>query len=73
MVYVPPEIRDMIIDYLWYHPAALKKCSTICRAWLPRSRFHRFRTIVIAGDNQYARFEGVIVVSPAICDFVRCI
>ncbi|GBE89736.1 hypothetical protein SCP_1700610 [Sparassis crispa] len=73
MVYVPPEIRDMIIGYLWYDPAALKKCSTVCRTWLPRSRLHSFHTIVIAGDNQYARLERVVVVSPAICDFVRCI
>lgn len=40
-----PELVDLIVDCLSSEKAALKSCSLVGRAWLPRSRFHLFHTI----------------------------
>ncbi|OCH90377.1 hypothetical protein OBBRIDRAFT_730880, partial [Obba rivulosa] len=42
---IPPEVTDRIIDVLSSDKRALRKCSLTCRRWLPRSRFHLFKTI----------------------------
>lgn len=46
---LPPELTDRIIDFLHDDSAALKACSLTCRAWLPRSRFHKFNFIFLVG------------------------
>lgn len=53
----PPEISDMILDFLHLgiankgdvtaNKAALRVCSLICREWLPSTRYHLFRTVTI--------------------------
>lgn len=36
-----PEVVDFFIDQL-LEKSALTKCSLVCKAWLPRCRFHLF-------------------------------
>ncbi|KAJ7489340.1 hypothetical protein FB451DRAFT_1224579 [Mycena latifolia] len=49
---LPSEILDTIIDWVsiifdgerdWDRRALLCRCSSVCRAWLPRARYHLFR------------------------------
>ncbi|KAF8056527.1 hypothetical protein FPV67DRAFT_1677915 [Lyophyllum atratum] len=42
---LPPELTDIIIDYLFSDVRALKACSLVCKAWLPSCRCHLFRSI----------------------------
>ncbi|KAH9949735.1 hypothetical protein B0H21DRAFT_88303 [Amylocystis lapponica] len=42
-IFVPSELSDRIIDFLWDTPVALRACSLTCRMWLPSSHFHMFR------------------------------
>ncbi|KAJ6504157.1 hypothetical protein C8R47DRAFT_1316365 [Mycena vitilis] len=51
---MPQEIVDMVIDHLvdrgWPSAAdkrALGACALVCRSWVPRSRHHLFRRIVL--------------------------
>ncbi|KAK7025447.1 hypothetical protein VNI00_015975 [Paramarasmius palmivorus] len=42
---LPPEIFDQVVDHLEDSPTDLKSCSLVCRDWVPRSRFHLFRSL----------------------------
>lgn len=44
---LPPEICDLIIDWLWDDLRALKRCRRVCKDWVPRSRRHLFHTVRI--------------------------
>ncbi|KAK0437684.1 hypothetical protein EV421DRAFT_1007263 [Armillaria borealis] len=52
------ELIDTIIDYVasayrYHHMtrSLLSSCSLVCRAWLPRSRYHLFKAITLSSDN----------------------
>ncbi|TCD65446.1 hypothetical protein EIP91_002659 [Steccherinum ochraceum] len=49
---LPVELTDYIIDFLHSNIPALKACSLTARAFLPRSRFHLFRTIFIQRNGR---------------------
>ncbi|KAJ6462329.1 hypothetical protein C8R47DRAFT_97745 [Mycena vitilis] len=40
--WMPPELADRIIDFLWDNQSDLHACSLVCRQWLPSSRHHLF-------------------------------
>jgi hypothetical protein len=44
----PPELIYMIMDHLHADPRSLAVCSTVCRAWLPPTRYHLFSTVRIS-------------------------
>jgi hypothetical protein len=39
---LPPELLDLIVDYLRNEPAVLKTCCVVSKSWLPRTRKHLF-------------------------------
>ncbi|KAJ3996309.1 hypothetical protein F5050DRAFT_132940 [Lentinula boryana] len=43
VVILPNELHELIIDELSYSFPELKSCSLVCKAWLPRSRYHLYR------------------------------
>jgi hypothetical protein len=45
---VPSELTDTIIDCLREDKLALAKCSTVCKSWLTRSRYHFFEHIFLS-------------------------
>lgn len=45
---IPSELTDAIIDCLREDNQALGRCSTVCRAWLARSRYHHFRHVTLS-------------------------
>ncbi|PBK79982.1 hypothetical protein ARMGADRAFT_95291 [Armillaria gallica] len=52
------ELIDTIIDYVasanrYHHMtrSLLSSCSLVCRTWLPRSRYHLFKSITLSSDN----------------------
>ncbi|EMD31040.1 hypothetical protein CERSUDRAFT_78463 [Gelatoporia subvermispora B] len=48
---LPPEITDTIIDFAYYDYPTLRSCSLVRRMWLPCSRFHLFRTILVKKED----------------------
>ncbi|OCH90392.1 hypothetical protein OBBRIDRAFT_602881 [Obba rivulosa] len=42
---LPPELIDMVIDFLYDDRDALRNCSLSCRAMLPSCRVHLFHTV----------------------------
>lgn len=47
MSYVPQELVDMVIDNLWDDVDSLAQCSLVCRAWVPSTHLHLFRSITL--------------------------
>ena len=47
---VPAELADMVLDQLSTDVDTLRKASTVCKAWLPRSRVHLFRKVCVTSD-----------------------
>ena len=43
---LPPEIHDLIVDFLHDERSALKACCVVSKSWVPRARHHLFAHIV---------------------------
>lgn len=41
----PPELHDVIIDFLGFDKRALSACALVRKTWLPRSRLHLFHDV----------------------------
>lgn len=51
-----PELIDLIIDFLHDNKGALCNCALVCRAWVPRSRYHSFSVISLHPGHRCERF-----------------
>lgn len=47
----PNELVDMIIDNAVDDLDLLASCALVCRAWVPRSRRHLFRSLLVTSEN----------------------
>lgn len=72
MPHIPSELTDNIIDYLCLDPSSLRACSTVCRLFLPRTRFHYFANIDLPGKLDVLKFHDLLCKSPHIGIYVRC-
>ncbi|PBK79996.1 hypothetical protein ARMGADRAFT_95773 [Armillaria gallica] len=50
--------------------ATLASCSLVCRAWLPRSRFHLFRSVYLEPNN-YVSF--LLLITSPFCSFLNSV
>jgi hypothetical protein len=66
------ELADTIIDYLHDDSRALASCSAVCRAWLPRSRFHLFEDILLEPSRLHL-FDLLDSPLSTIAPYVRCL
>ncbi|KAI0935124.1 hypothetical protein AcV7_004018 [Taiwanofungus camphoratus] len=55
--YLPPEVTDYIINFLWYDFRTLYNCALVCHAWLPCSRFHLRSPLII---HNRSHFDDVV-------------
>ncbi|KAK0200999.1 hypothetical protein DFS33DRAFT_1094580 [Desarmillaria ectypa] len=53
---LPNETWDTIIDFLHPDHPSLVVCSLVCRSWLPRSRYHLFKRIVLRSQHNQQKF-----------------
>ncbi|KAH8077030.1 hypothetical protein BXZ70DRAFT_709032 [Cristinia sonorae] len=67
---LPLELTDKVIDCLHDNPSALRTCSLISRAFLRRSRFHRFRSVML-NARASEKFEKLLNESPGVGPYVR--
>lgn len=42
---LPPELTDLVIDFLHVDDRSLRACALTCRAWLSRARYHLWNTV----------------------------
>lgn len=68
---LPPEIFDEAIDHLWDDPKSLEACSLTCRAWVPSSRLHLFRTVRVRNTEDCTSLSLLLESSPVIARCVR--
>ncbi|KZT02320.1 uncharacterized protein LAESUDRAFT_685559 [Laetiporus sulphureus 93-53] len=68
---LPLELYDEAIDHLWDDPKALAACSLTCRAWVPTSRLHLFRTVRVQNAKHCAGFAAVLAAAPVIARYVH--
>ncbi|KAH8101216.1 hypothetical protein BXZ70DRAFT_117060 [Cristinia sonorae] len=63
---LPLESFERIISFIandcWLecNPEPLLFCALTCRDWLPRSRFHLYRSVLLKNEKQFARFLATI-------------
>ncbi|KIM86665.1 hypothetical protein PILCRDRAFT_815901 [Piloderma croceum F 1598] len=69
---IPSELADTIIDCLHDDSRALASCSVVCRAWLPRSRFHLFEHILLE-PSRLQLFDLLDSPLSTIAPYVRCL
>ena len=43
---LPPEMLDLVVDYLQHEPDELKSCCRVSKSWVPRTRKHLFAEVV---------------------------
>lgn len=48
---LPPELCDIIIDFLHPNRTALASCSLVCKSWTPASRYHLWRSMHLTTPN----------------------
>ncbi|KAI0076450.1 hypothetical protein K474DRAFT_1622892, partial [Panus rudis PR-1116 ss-1] len=68
---LPPELVDEAIDHLWNDIRSLQSCSLVCKAWLPSSRLHLFRTVRLRKADDCAKLSSIVESSPIIARCVR--
>ncbi|KAI0710095.1 hypothetical protein C8Q76DRAFT_89035 [Earliella scabrosa] len=51
---LPLEVEERIIDHLQSHVRSLLSCCVVCKAWIPRARFHLFRRIYVTRKEELA-------------------
>ncbi|PBK93180.1 hypothetical protein ARMGADRAFT_1165417 [Armillaria gallica] len=68
---LPPELTDIIIDELSRDRPALKSCSLISKAFLPRSRIHLFRHVTLSLSSDSRRFCDLLSTAPFVAPLVK--
>ncbi|KAH9949737.1 hypothetical protein B0H21DRAFT_88335 [Amylocystis lapponica] len=61
-VFVPPELCDRMIDFLWDDLLALRACGLTCRLWLSSSRYHLFypKSVKLHNLRDWELFEAIL-------------
>lgn len=70
----PPEICDMIIDFLYSDKSSLATCSLVCRSWLRAARYHLFETIYVHCDKDvdaFCNFLTYLQSTPTIRPYIK--
>ncbi|OBZ73453.1 hypothetical protein A0H81_06663 [Grifola frondosa] len=73
---LPPELTDRVIDHLHDDARSLRACALVCRAWLPRARYHLFHDISLSLSHgrhklRFERFDRLLECYPHLGYFVR--
>ena len=69
--YIPPELIDQIIDYLYNDSKSLNACALAARDWLPSTRYHRFRSIRFYSAKKIESFHQFSRDAPAILPYYQ--
>lgn len=70
---LPPELIDRILDFLYDEPKALAACSLVARSWTTTSRYHRFSSVRLISNEDWAKLDSLIETSPAVIGYMRTV
>ncbi|KAI0673267.1 hypothetical protein C8Q78DRAFT_1124100, partial [Trametes maxima] len=75
---LPLDVWERIIDQLWtpigedyWYPTTLRSCTLVCRGFLPRARYHLWRSTMVQRASQTRRLLFVIQGNPSIGHLVQ--
>lgn len=66
-----PELVDRVLDHLHDDARSLRVCSRVAKVWLPTSRFHLFREIVVEKGIARKQLLQCMEANPEIGQYVR--
>lgn len=66
----PQELTDKVVDHSTDNKA-LKTCGLVCKAWLPRSRYHLFSRVILTAQNLTSFVDLIDSSSLPLLPFVR--
>ncbi|EJF66314.1 hypothetical protein DICSQDRAFT_132455 [Dichomitus squalens LYAD-421 SS1] len=69
--YLPQELIDEAIDYLWNDVKALTACALASQSCLPSARTHLFHDQTLLGAKSCSRFEAFLESSPDVTRYIR--
>ena len=70
---LPLEVEENIIDHLHDHTSTLLDCSMVCKSWIPRARFHLFRSISIRYKDELDEICNFLDANPSLRSLVRTV
>jgi hypothetical protein len=56
---LPPEVIDMVIDFLHSNKRSLAACSLTCKMWLSSGRFHLFSKVLLSTEKRISSFAAL--------------
>jgi hypothetical protein len=65
------ELIDIIVDYLFDDPYALRACSQVGRSWSDRARSYIFSSIELFSEDDARSFGNVLKQSPRLAIYVQ--
>lgn len=76
---LPVEILEDVVGFVgsgsqnkyWTRTAALLSCCLVCRDWVPNSRVHLYRDVVLDNKRKATSFMNTITTSPRFGEYVR--
>ncbi|KAJ7066408.1 hypothetical protein C8F01DRAFT_1248429 [Mycena amicta] len=68
----PPEVLNLILEHCALEKPTLFSCSLVCKAWLPSTRYHLFRKVVLhLGNAGEATF--IALLQHPLCTFTTSV
>ncbi|KJA17670.1 hypothetical protein HYPSUDRAFT_46146 [Hypholoma sublateritium FD-334 SS-4] len=73
------EVIEQFIDHLHDNKEALRECALVCRAWVPRSRYHLFESVTISPprstpiDGRYPFSDLIASLNHPLCTFASSV
>ncbi|KAJ6567414.1 hypothetical protein DFH09DRAFT_984067 [Mycena vulgaris] len=55
----PPELVDVLLDFVHSDSATLSACTLVCRDWLPSARFHLLSQLALDSANAESFFDDL--------------
>lgn len=71
---LPPELCDMVIDFLHEDKITLANCTTVCRSWLRPARYHLFATIYVNCEKDldaFSKFLAYLKSTPSVLSYIK--
>ncbi|KAI0825834.1 hypothetical protein BC629DRAFT_1450852 [Irpex lacteus] len=72
---LPPELDDIILDYLYDDPTTLSRCALVQKSWLPAARYHLWSNLRLnCASDELTKLRTLLTsTSPAVGFYIRSV